>query len=170
MKKNLRYLAGAAAGAVVALGFTSCAGRMALTRTPRPAHSVLTSRVICATAPIAMLYAMWPRPRAVRLASEPILTMLPRPAASMRVRLGQSWGVAGELAYELAGVEHVGFAHGPRASVVLMRTNPRVPGFDPSPFFGKGLEIFGGYWFVADRPSGAVPWHAGAGLFIVLGP
>ena len=30
-------------------------------------------------APMAMLYAMWPRPRAVVLASEPMLTMLPRP-------------------------------------------------------------------------------------------
>ena len=37
------------------LGLTTCAGRIALTRTPRWLHSVLSSRVIWTTAPIAML-------------------------------------------------------------------------------------------------------------------
>ena len=36
-------------------GLITWAGKIALTRTPRPLHSVLSSRVICATAPIAML-------------------------------------------------------------------------------------------------------------------
>jgi hypothetical protein len=92
------------------------------------------------------------------------------PAAGMRARIGPGWGVAGELAYEVAGVEHVGFAHGPRASLTLMLMTPRVPGFEPGPFFGKGLEIFGGYWFAPDRPSASVAWYAGAGLLTVFGP
>ena len=53
--RNLSRNAGSAAIRASRLGLTTCAGRMALTRTPRPAHSVLSSRVICTTAPIAML-------------------------------------------------------------------------------------------------------------------
>ena len=46
---------GSAAMRFSRLGLTTCAGRIELTRTPRPLHSVLSSRVICTTAPIAML-------------------------------------------------------------------------------------------------------------------
>ena len=36
-------------------GFKTCAGKMAFTRTPNADHSVLSSRVICTTAPMAIL-------------------------------------------------------------------------------------------------------------------
>src|SRR3954468_16021074 len=52
---NFSRRAGCSAMRCSRLGLTTCAGRMAFTRTPRPAHSVLSSRVICATAPIAIL-------------------------------------------------------------------------------------------------------------------
>jgi hypothetical protein len=92
------------------------------------------------------------------------------PTASVRARLGERWVVDHTLGYELGGVEHVGFAHGPRASLALLRTRPRAPGFSPEPFFGEGLEIFGGYRFASDRPSGAVPWYVGAGFTFEIGP
>src|SRR3954469_14032234 len=53
--RNFSRRAGCSAMRCSRLGLTTCAGRMAFTRTPRPAHSVLSSRVICATAPMAIL-------------------------------------------------------------------------------------------------------------------
>jgi len=92
------------------------------------------------------------------------------PAAGVRLALGEHFAVAGELAYELAAVDQVGLAHGPRAGLALMMKRAQLKGFDPQPFLGEGLEIFGGTWFAPDRPSGAIPWYAGAGLIVAFGP
>jgi hypothetical protein len=92
------------------------------------------------------------------------------PAAGARILVGERWTLAGELAYEFGGIDAVGFAHGPRASLALMPNRPRPPGFDPPPLVGAGVELVGGTWFVSERPAGAIPWYAGAGLVVVLGP
>ena len=82
--KNLSSKVGSSLMRAVRPGLTIWAGVTQFTRTPRWLHSVLSSLVICTTAPIAILYAICPRPSAVELASEPIFIMEPRPWASIR--------------------------------------------------------------------------------------
>ncbi len=64
--------------------FQTCAGKMAFTRTPREAHSVDHSRVICITAPIAIPYGVCPRPREFQPPIDPKLMIDPLPCSNIR--------------------------------------------------------------------------------------
>jgi hypothetical protein len=90
------------------------------------------------------------------------------PVAGVRLVRSTWWALDADVAYEVGGIQSVGFVHGPRVSLSLLRSKrPRAAAFDPELLFSAfGLEVAGGYWFRSGAPA---PWYFSLGPTVTLG-
>jgi hypothetical protein len=88
--------------------------------------------------------------------------------AGARLLRTRWWALDAEVAYEVGGIQSVGFVHGPRVSLSALRSRrPRTQAFDPELIFAAfGVEVAGGYWFRNNAPA---PWYFSLGPTITLG-
>jgi hypothetical protein len=91
------------------------------------------------------------------------------PVVGARLLRTTWWALDADVAYEVGGIQSVGFVHGPRVSLSLLRSKrPRTAAFDPELFFAAfGLEVAGGFWIRSTDPA---PWYLSLGPTVTLGP
>jgi hypothetical protein len=92
------------------------------------------------------------------------------PLAGARLIRAGRWALDMDAAYEVGGIQAVGFVHGPRLELSILRSaRPPMAAFQPEFLFaGYGLILSGGHWFVPGAEVSRV-WYGSFGLTVALG-
>lgn len=93
------------------------------------------------------------------------------PMTGARLLRTRWWAIDADVAYEVGGIQSVGFVHGPRVSLsVLKSKRSRTAMFNPELFFAAfGVELAAGYWFRGNGPAATAPWYFALGPTVSLG-